>query len=599
MKHRIIALLALLLAAALVLGVTGVASDAPTEKSEVVYARLLPDGQTAGVYVVNSFELDQAGAILDYGTYAQTANLTTLDPLEDDGEAVRCQVSRAGRFYYQGNLESAALPWDIAVTYTLDGQQVSPQELAGAAGDLELSIAVGKNPACAGPWFDQYALNITVTLDGDLCAHVTSETGVVAASGGDCLVTFTLLPGSETTCRVCARVRDFEMGAIQFAGVPLGLDLDLDALDLSGVSGSLSELTRGTDQLADGARQLADGAQDLEEGMQEYAEGLNQLQAGLSQLAENGSDLAGGAQDLAQGVSQLAQELARLQELSDGVTRLAQGSTQMATGIAGLRDGLSQLDGGFEEYQAAMNNQGTSAAQLAAANQQAAREIQEGLEQYGTMLALIVASNPDYAQLPQALENIQTLLQANAQVLTAQDTLITQASQGTDQLARGANQLAGSYGDLDEGIQTLAEELSDGGMDELLEGLDELTRGAEDLARGIGAYVDGAADLDAGGQELAEGFALLLEGCEQMTDGADQLAQGAEDLAQGTRSLGDPETMTRLADELLDGALGGGFQLKTTDRGKGQISVELTGHGSMYAPDTVPMAFYSLDGPDA
>ena len=46
----------------------------------------------------------------------------------------------------------------------------------------------------------------------------------------------------------------------------------------------------------------------------------------------------------------------------------------------------------------------------------------------------------------------------------------------------------------------------------------------------------------------------------------------------------------------LDGALGGGFELKTTDRGKGQISVELTGHGSMSDPDTVPMAFYSLDG---
>ena len=47
----------------------------------------------------------------------------------------------------------------------------------------------------------------------------------------------------------------------------------------------------------------------------------------------------------------------------------------------------------------------------------------------------------------------------------------------------------------------------------------------------------------------------------------------------------------------LDNALGGGFELQTTDKGKGQISVELTGHGSMSDPEAVPMAFYSLEGP--
>ena len=43
----------------------------------------------------------------------------------------------------------------------------------------------------------------------------------------------------------------------------------------------------------------------------------------------------------------------------------------------------------------------------------------------------------------------------------------------------------------------------------------------------------------------------------------------------------------------LDNALGGGFELQTTDKGKGQISVELTGHGSMSDPEAVPMASHS------
>ena len=560
MKHRVLSCAALALVAALLLGITGMAADTPTQKSEVVYARLTPAGAVDGVYVVNSFELDEAQAVLDYGDYAQIANLTTLDALEAASGAIRCQVSRAGRFYYQGNLEDAALPWLIALGYTLDGRAVTPQELAGASGDLELAIAVGNNPACTGPWFDQYALNVTVTLDGALCAHVTSQTGVVAASGGDVLVTFTLLPGSESTCTVRAQVRDFEMGAIQFAGVPLGLDLDLDTLDLSGVSGSLSQLSEGTDRLSQGAGDLAEGAQALQEGMQACGEGLSQLQDGLNQLSEHGPELSGGADALSDGVAELAQGLSQLQELTDGITRLAQGSEQMQVGINGLRDGLNQLDGGFDQYQAAMSSQGTSASQLAAANQQAAREIQEGLAEYGTMLALIVASNPDYAQLPQALENIQTLLNANAQVLTAQDELITQAAQGTDQLSRGASQLAGSYSAMDEGIQTLAEQLSGEALEDLQDGLDQLTRGAEDLAQGISDYVGGASELAAGSQELLAGYDQLLDGCAQLSDGAAQLAEGADELARGTRDLSDPQTMTQLADELLDGVLGGGSQ---------------------------------------
>ena len=36
----------------------------------------------------------------------------------------------------------------------------------------------------------------------------------------------------------------------------------------------------------------------------------------------------------------------------------------------------------------------------------------------------------------------------------------------------------------------------------------------------------------------------------------------------------------------------GGFNLQTTKKGKGQLSVELTGHYSINAQDTVPMEFY-------
>ena len=40
-----------------------------------------------------------------------------------------------------------------------------------------------------------------------------------------------------------------------------------------------------------------------------------------------------------------------------------------------------------------------------------------------------------------------------------------------------------------------------------------------------------------------------------------------------------------------------GFELQTSKNGKGQISLELTGHVSMNAQHDVPMVFYSIDPP--
>lgn len=42
----------------------------------------------------------------------------------------------------------------------------------------------------------------------------------------------------------------------------------------------------------------------------------------------------------------------------------------------------------------------------------------------------------------------------------------------------------------------------------------------------------------------------------------------------------------------------GGFTLQTTKNGKGTVSVELTGHVSIDAQDTMPMEFYSAPAPE-
>lgn len=213
------------------------ASNAEYTKNENVYVRLQQDGQVAGVYVVNAFQVTKAGEISDYGDYTTVSNLTNLDPIGSDKEE---QVFEAeeGKFYYQGNMENAELPWNFDIVYTLDGDQVEGEELEGAEGELEIQIQIRKNPVFTDDTFFQTSLlQATVTLDSELCDHIsaekvtlpvaegaeqTVEAATVADAGGSEQITFTVNPGTEADLTVRTDVEKFEMDDISIAGVPMG-----------------------------------------------------------------------------------------------------------------------------------------------------------------------------------------------------------------------------------------------------------------------------------------------------------------------------------------------------------------------------------------
>lgn len=61
--------------------------------------------------------------------------------------------------------------------------------------------------------------------------------------------------------------------------------------------------------------------------------------------------------------------------------------------------------------------------------------------------------------------------------------------------------------------------------------------------------------------------------------------------------VGDKADGGFVAVKLFNALSTGGFSLQTTKKGKGQTSLELTGHVSLAAQDLVPMEFYSISGP--
>lgn len=60
--------------------------------------------------------------------------------------------------------------------------------------------------------------------------------------------------------------------------------------------------------------------------------------------------------------------------------------------------------------------------------------------------------------------------------------------------------------------------------------------------------------------------------------------------------VGDKADGGLLAIQLKNALSTGGFSLQTTKNGKGQVSLELTGHVSINAQAEMPMVFYSMNG---
>lgn len=180
------------LSAAMLLGSTGVTAFAAdsAKKEEVVYANLDEAGDVTGVYVVNSV---QGSDITDYGTYTSVKNLTTEDKIDVDGDKITIHTD-ADKVYYQGDLDTKEIPWNIAITYKLDGKGYKAEELAGKSGSLEINISITQNKNCDESFWSGYALQGTLTLDATKCKNIVADQATIANVGSDKQLSYIILP---------------------------------------------------------------------------------------------------------------------------------------------------------------------------------------------------------------------------------------------------------------------------------------------------------------------------------------------------------------------------------------------------------------------
>lgn len=325
------------------------------EKSEVVYADLDAAGAPVAAYVVNRFDVEQAGSVVDYGDYSTARNLSTTDALSLDDGVVSFEAEE-GTFFYQGNLDAVQLPWTLDVAYSLDGVETDAADLAGKSGRVGITLSTSKNPDVDPAFFDSFMLQATFALDSSKCSRISAEGATVAQAGADQTVTFAALPGHDGSFGLAMDVVDFAMDGVQLAGVPYASPVEVP--DTSGMTEGMQQLADGVNQVAGGSSALSGSGGDLASGAEALSGGVAQAAAGADDAASAGAAIAQDTSAMGDAIGQQAAGISQLRGVLDGIDvatlppDAAKQVEALKAGMAAVDSGMAQLDGEYAAYDA-------------------------------------------------------------------------------------------------------------------------------------------------------------------------------------------------------------------------------------------------------
>lgn len=334
-------------------------SDADTCKEETVYVMAGADGSTNKIIV--SDWIRNAG---------QEKSLTDFTELKDveavkNGESYTVKGDNyvwdtdGGDVYYQGTSDKE-LPLTVTATYTLDGKELSAEEIAGKSGHVVIRYSfevkeyvtaeiAGKKEKIAVP----FTVVTGMILDGQNFSNVEVSSGKLVNDGDKSVVVGLAFPGMNENLQmdeevsipdyveVEADAEDFSLGSTYCIAVNnLFSSLNLDEV------GSLDELSDAMEDLADGMTKLLDGSSDLYDGLATLYDKSGELKDGVDQLAKGAGDLQSGAGTLRDGAKQLADGAGTLK---NGVGSLKSGAAQLNAGLGTLTSKNGELTDGARQ----------------------------------------------------------------------------------------------------------------------------------------------------------------------------------------------------------------------------------------------------------
>jgi X-X-X-Leu-X-X-Gly heptad repeat protein len=485
-------------------------------KNEVVYATLSPNGSVSAVYVVNQFELTEAGTATDHGSYTAVTNLTNTEPVTQQGDTVTF-TSDEGNFYYQGNLSGTALPWIVDISYSLDGTEIAPEDLAGKTGQLEIQITTQQNESVNALFYENYMLQIALKLDNDQCSNISAPDGTLAIAGKSTSVNFTVMPKKDADVTLSAAVTDFSMEGIQVSGIPLSVSIDLSETD--DMISDFEKLSDGIAKLSDGVGDISDGTAKLNYGAGSLEDGSADIRDGLTQLSSNSVQMVAASAQINDALSQISLSLESASSFSPAdMAALPESLTQLATALSSISGGLKQMK---ENYKTAYASLSTAIENIP--------DTTISQEQIDAL----------YAATDESLHGtLDTLVDAYA-TGRAVKTAYNEGKSAFDAVDTTSEALTGSLDGITDTLNTMSaqidEMLSGSGIDQLA----ELTAGLTALSDQYAIFHSGLDDFMGGVVQMADGYTNFHNGLSTFASGVDDLDEGVQELHDGTLELSD------------------------------------------------------------
>lgn len=534
-------------------------------KEENVYINLKDDGSVEGIYVVNEFDAGNQTTITDYGKYSSVLNLSTNEEIKVNGDMITFNTDDNGMFYYQGNMESTKISWNIDISYYLDDKEVQASSLAGKSGKLKIAISIKDNEDMEDTFFDNYLLQMTATFNSEKCKDIVSEQATIANVGDTKQLTYTILAGGNSEFTIEADVTDFEMDPITINAVPM--NISIDDIDVSDLKDSLIKLRDGVAKIDDGSSDLYSGSKDLSSGTKSLLDGTNSLSSGAEKL-QNGSktlkeamdtlnsnsfSLTNGSKEVLNALNTINSALDSLNEASNQVQQLVEGSNKFASGMEELAQGNTKI---YNEVNPILEVVREKLAQIKDTNFKeefdSITNKEDYLNAYNDAKAKL-AENPD----DEALKMYIALFDHIIEIANKYDKNVTSAgSQAHEKIEEEYEKICV----LDDGIDAqhkAIQELNNAYKNELnpaIEKLPSLLSKLTELKTALNTLVNSYATLDSGINSYTGAYEQIVKGYQTLYSGIGDLEKGVESLNTGTKTLYDGTvSLEDGAEELNDG----------------------------------------------
>lgn len=211
---------------------------AAATKTQDVFGILHAGTISGELYIVNDFQIDRSGTIIDYGLTGAGEPVATA---VGGGEHA---AGTAANTLTKVSSGLKAMPWTVRVRYSLNGPNVDSSAVSGANGLVGLHVTVSPNPLADTDYATTTIPVIAFTVPTKVTSAITGSSGtLVTQNGTDMLVVAVGRPARTTSFDFFFNAKHCSMSPLAVAAV--------EASDIAEFSRSMTALATRASNLSD------------------------------------------------------------------------------------------------------------------------------------------------------------------------------------------------------------------------------------------------------------------------------------------------------------------------------------------------------------